>query len=131
MLYYNKAMIILVDSKINDNIHNSLTAIRSITIAIARFVLETKPTNNSTAWSQTSWPGGQSYQTMCTIRQSTLDIWRAFSIMARNLSSDSSELAVLPGAIIFFSFNFATTVGSKSANTSLRKEILSIKNASK
>ncbi len=29
---------------------------------------------------------------------------------------------MLPGAIIFFSFNFETATGSKSANTSLQKE---------
>lgn len=43
-------------------------------------------------------------------------------MMARSLSSDNNELAVLPGANIFFSFNFATMAGSKSANTSLHKE---------
>lgn len=41
-------------------------------------------------------------------------------MMPRNLSSDIRELAMLPGAINFFSFNFATAIGSKSAKTSLQ-----------
>ena len=41
--------------------------------------------------------------------------------MARSLSSDSREFAVLPGAVIFLSLNFATIIGSKSAKTSLHK----------
>lgn len=43
-------------------------------------------------------------------------------MMVRSFSSDNSELAVLPGAIIFLSLNFATATGSKSANTSLHQE---------
>lgn len=44
-------------------------------------------------------------------------------MIARNFSSDNRELAVLPGAIIFFSLKFATATGSKSAKTSLQNEI--------
>jgi hypothetical protein len=40
-------------------------------------------------------------------------------MIARSFGSDKRELAVLPGAIIFFSFNFETVTGSKSANASL------------
>jgi hypothetical protein len=43
-------------------------------------------------------------------------------MIARSFGSDKRELAVLPGAIIFFSFNFETVTGSKSANASLQKE---------
>ena len=53
----------------------------------------------------------------------TLSIWRAFSIMARNLGSDSRELAIVPGAKIFFSFILETATGSKSMKTSLHREI--------
>lgn len=43
-------------------------------------------------------------------------------MIERSFSSDKREPAVLPGANIFFSFNFETVTGSKSANTSLQKE---------
>lgn len=54
-------------------------------------------------------------------------------MVVRSFSSDSNELAVLPGAIIFLSLNFATATGSKSANTSLhqetcRKDLRNLKN---
>lgn len=52
----------------------------------------------------------------------TLDICRAFSMMDRNLTSDSTELATLPGASIFFSFNLETANGSKSSKTSLQEK---------
>lgn len=51
----------------------------------------------------------------------TLHIWRAFSIMARSFSSDSKEVAGLPGAENFFSFNFEMATGSKFKKTSLCK----------
>ena len=56
----------------------------------------------------------------------TLDICRAFSMIERNFSSDNKELAVLPGATSFFSFNFETATGSKSAKTSLQNEVCQI-----
>lgn len=46
-------------------------------------------------------------------------------MMPRSLSSDNSVHAVLPGAKVFFSFNLATTMGSKSANTSLHHKLSS------
>jgi len=49
----------------------------------------------------------------------TLSIWRAFSITPRSFCSDNKELLGLPGAIIFFSLNFETNIGSKSMKTSL------------
>lgn len=47
-------------------------------------------------------------------------------MMPRSLSSDNSEHAVPPGAKVFFSFNLATTMGSKSANTSLHHNFFKI-----
>lgn len=44
----------------------------------------------------------------------TLQVWRAFSIIARSFRSERREPAGLPAAAIFFSFNFETTTGSKS-----------------
>lgn len=42
--------------------------------------------------------------------------------MARSFSSDSKELAGLPGEVIFFSFNFETAIGSKPKKTSLCRD---------
>lgn len=56
----------------------------------------------------------------------TLQIRRAFSMTARNLSSDNKDEATVPGATIFFSLNFETATGSKSAKTSLNKSTLVI-----
>jgi hypothetical protein len=44
-------------------------------------------------------------------------------MIARSLSSDNREAAVLPGAMIFFSLNFETAIGSKSAKTSLQIKV--------
>jgi hypothetical protein len=44
-------------------------------------------------------------------------------MIARSLSSDNREAAALPGAMIFFSLNFETAIGSKSAKTSLQIKV--------
>lgn len=54
------------------------------------------------------------------IRRPTLSIWRAFSMVARSLASESSALAGLPGAVIFFSLILETATGSKPAKRSLK-----------
>ena len=46
-------------------------------------------------------------------------------MMARSFSSDNKELAMLLGAINFFSFNFDTAIGSKSTKTSLHNRYTS------
>lgn len=51
-----------------------------------------------------------------------MSIWREFSITARSFGSDSRKLAVLPGAMNFFSFSLATASGLKSMKTSLKKK---------
>jgi hypothetical protein len=45
-------------------------------------------------------------------------------MIARSLSSDNREAAALPGAMIFFSLNFETAIGSKSAKTSLQMKLV-------
>lgn len=42
---------------------------------------------------------------------------------ARNFGSDKRDLAGLPAAASFFSFNLETEMGSKSMNTSLQLNI--------